>query len=92
MGDWISEDFHPVQALFYGPTYLLMCWVAAFLRRSAFAARSRILLIAGAVLLTFWIALVGYVINPPAIFSDGIFVNGWNPFLDPSLPCQRRYS
>lgn len=87
MVDWISEDFHPVQALFYGPTYLLMCWVAAgaLSRRSAFEARSRILLISGAVLLTFWIAVVGYVINPPAIFSDGIFANGWNSFFGPQL-------
>ncbi len=87
IGDWTSEEFHSFQALFYGPTYLLMCWVAAwaFLRRSAFEARIRILLMSGAVLLTVWIAVVGYVINPPAIFSDGIFVNGWNSFFGPQL-------
>jgi hypothetical protein len=87
IGDWIEEDYHPVQSLLYGPAYLAVCWVAAwvFFRRGPFEARSRILLISGAVLLTFWIAVVGYVINPPGIFSDGILINGWNLFFGPQL-------
>jgi hypothetical protein len=87
IGDWIAEDFHPVESLLYGPAYLAVCWAAAwvFFRRSPFKARSRILLISGAVLITFWIAIVGYVINPPAIFSDGKLVNGWNLFFGPQL-------
>jgi len=86
-GDWISEVYHPVESLFYGPAYLVTCWVAAwaFFCRSSLEARSRILLISGAVLLTFWIAVVGYVINPPFIFNDGVFVNGWNLFFGPQL-------
>lgn len=87
IGDWIAEEFHPVEALFYGPAYLALCWVAAwaFLSWSTFEARRRVLLISGAVLLTFWIAVVGYLMHPPAIFSDGIFVNGWNLFFGPQL-------
>lgn len=87
IGDWIEEDYHPVESLLYGPAYLVVCWVAAwaFFRRSPSQARSRILLISGAVLLSFWIAIVGYVISPPEIFSDGILVNGWNPFFGPQL-------
>jgi len=87
IGEWITEDYHPIESLLYGPAYLVVCWVAAwvFFRRSPFEARSRILLISGAVLLTFWIAVVGYVINPPEIFSDGILINGWNLFFGPQL-------
>jgi hypothetical protein len=104
IGDWIAEDYHPVESLLYGPAYLLVCWFAAwvFFRRSSFEARSRMStygdserferietrrfwLISGAVLLTFWIAIVGYVIKPPEIFSDGILINGWNLFFGPQL-------
>jgi hypothetical protein len=87
IGDWIAEDYHPVESFLYGPAYLVVCWVAAwvFFRRSPSEARSRILLISGAVLLTFWIAVVGYVINPPEIFSDGILINKWNLFFGPQL-------
>jgi hypothetical protein len=86
-GDWIAEDYHPIESLLYGPAYLVVCWFAArvFFRRSPFEARSRILLIAGAVLLTFWIAVVGYVTNPPEIFSDGILIDGWNLFFGPQF-------
>jgi hypothetical protein len=86
-GDWIAEDYHPVESLLYGPAYLVVCWFAAwvFFRPSSFEARSRVLLISGAVLLTFWIAVAGYVIKPPEIFSDGILVNGWNLFFGPQL-------
>jgi hypothetical protein len=87
IGDWMEEDYHPVGSLLYGPAYLVVCWAAAwvFFRRSPFEARNRILLISGAVLLTFWIAVVGYVIKPPEIFSDGILINGWNLFFGPQL-------
>jgi hypothetical protein len=87
IGDWIEEDYHPVGSLLYGPAYLVVSWAAAwvFFRRSPSGARSRILLISGAVLLTFWIAVVGYRINPPEIFNDGILVNGWNIFFGPQL-------
>ena len=87
IGDWISEDYHPVQSLLYGPVYLEICLVAAwvFFRRSPLGARRRILLISGAVLLAFWMAVVGYALNPPEIFNDGVLVNGWNPFFGPQL-------
>ena len=87
IGDWMAENYHPIESLLYGPAYLVACGVAAWVlfRRSPSEARSRILLISGAVLLTFWIAVVGYVIKPPEIFSDGIFINGWNLFFGPQL-------
>jgi hypothetical protein len=87
IGDWIEEHYHPVGSLLYGPTYLVVCWAAAwvFFRRCPSGARRRILLISGAVLLTIWIAVVGYLIKPPEIFNDGILVYGWNPFFGPQL-------
>jgi hypothetical protein len=87
IGDWIAEDYRPIESLLYGPAYLVVCWAAAWVlfRRSPSGARNRILLISGAVLLTFWIAVVGYVLKPPEIFSDGILINGWNLFFGPQL-------
>ena len=94
IGDWISEDYHPVQSLLYGPAYLATCWVAAwvFFRCSPLGARRRILLISGAVLFAFWISVVGYALHPPEMFNDGVLVNGWNPFFGPQLTCLFRCS
>jgi hypothetical protein len=87
IGDWISEEYHPIESLLYGPAYLAICWVAAsvYFRRSPLGTRRRILLISGGLLLGFWIAVIGYDVYPPEIFSDGILVNGWNPFFGPQL-------
>jgi hypothetical protein len=87
IGDWITEEYHPVASLLYGPAYLAVCWIAAwvFVHRTRFEARSRILLVSGSLLLTFWIAVVGYEISPPTIFSDGVFIRGWNHFFGPQL-------
>lgn len=86
IGDWIPERYHPIESLLYGPVYLAMCWVAAraFFRSSP-DARRRTLLISGGLLLAFWIAVIGYHVNPPDIFNDGILVDGWNPFFGPQL-------
>lgn len=87
LGDWFPEDYHPVVSLLYGPAYLAICWVAGwvFSRRTPAGARRRILLISVGVLLAFWIAFAGYLINRPAIFNDGVLVREWNAFFGPQL-------
>jgi hypothetical protein len=86
------EEYHPVTALIFGPSYLFGCWLAAwaFFRRSSPRLRRVIFLISIGVLLAAWTAILGELVNikPPVIFSDGVFIYGWNPFLDPSSTCR----
>lgn len=90
IGDWIEEDYHPVESLLYGPAYLGGCWLAAwayFRRSTPPRLRRPILLVAAGLLLVAWAAIIGerVRIKPPGIFSDGIFIYGWNPFFGPQL-------
>jgi hypothetical protein len=89
IGDYFPEVYHPVASLTYGPAYLMCCWVAAwlFFRRSAPGVRRLILLVSGGVLLVEWAVFIGELIKirPPAIFSDEVFIYGWNPFFGPQL-------
>jgi hypothetical protein len=73
IGDWIAEDYHPVESLLYGPAYLVVCWVAAwvFFRRSPSEARSRILLITGAVLQRLAAQLIRFTEKQRQIQRDG---------------------
>jgi hypothetical protein len=83
------EEYHPVTALIYGPSYLFGCWLAAwaFFRRSPPRLRRAMFLISIGVLLTAWTAILGELvkIKPPVIFSDGVFIYGWNPFFGPQF-------
>jgi hypothetical protein len=89
IGEFLWEEYQPVAALIYGPAYLFGCWLAAwvFFRRSSPRLRRAILLVSICVLLAAWTAILGepIKIKPPDIFSDGVFIYGWNPFFGPQL-------
>jgi hypothetical protein len=89
IADFLWEEYRPVTAMIYGPVYLLGCWLAAwaFFRRSSPRLRRAILLVSIGVLLAAWTAILGELIKikPPDIFSDGVFIYGWNPFFGPQL-------
>jgi hypothetical protein len=89
IADFLWEEYRPVTAMIYGPAYLLGCWLAAwaFFRRSSPRLRRAILLVSIGVLLAAWTAILGerIKIKPPDIFSDGVFIYGWNPFFGPQL-------
>jgi hypothetical protein len=89
IGDYLPEEYHSVASLLYGPVYLMGCWPAAwlFFRRSAPRLRRRMLLVSVAVLLAAWAAIIGDLIKirPPRIFSDEVFIYGWNHFFGPQL-------
>jgi hypothetical protein len=89
IGEFLWEEYHPVAAMIYGPAYLLGCWLAAwaFFRRSSLRLRRAILLVSIGVLLAAWTTILGELIEikPPDIFSDGVYIYGWNPFFGPQL-------
>jgi len=88
IGEYLWESYQPVTAIIYGPAYLLGCWLAAWaFFRSAPRLRRLILLVSGGVLLAGSTAILGELIKikPPDIFSDGVFIYGWNPFFGPQL-------
>jgi hypothetical protein len=88
IGEFLWEEYHPITAMIYGPAYLLGCWLAAwaFFRRSSPRLRRAILLVSIGVLLAAWTTILGELIKikPPGIFSDGVYIYGWNPFFGPS--------
>jgi hypothetical protein len=89
IGDLVPEVYHPVASLLYGPTYLVCCWLAArlFFLRCAPALRRRLLFVSIGALLVEWAAFISELIRikPPAIFSDEVFIYGWNSFFGPQL-------
>lgn len=89
IAEYLWEEYHPVTAIIYGPAYLGSCWLAAWaiFRRSSPGVRRPILLVSAGMLLAVWAAIIGELIKikPPGIFSDGVFIYGWNPFFGPQL-------
>jgi hypothetical protein len=89
ISEFLWEEYHPVTAMIYGPAYLGGCWLAAWalFRRSTPRLRRPILLVSAGMLLAASAAIIGELIKikPPGIFSDGVFIYGWNPFFGPQL-------